>query len=357
MRSFRSGSADPMRGLRGRGAGRRARARLVERRDLDLVARRERRSSSGVARARARRGRRRCRRRGRRRARRRCSLGPTVDRPAARAATRLAEHERPERRRAPRRARTRAAPTPGTAPARCGTASAARRRARSARRRVSAPWLDDVQRRRRAARPEQDQREPGPADRQHREAEERGESATAPSAPGRTTPGWKISKPIPAIPARKSSEIRFGSISVFSSRVKKPGRRVVDLRVREVERERPLRVLRLVAVELLQQRGQVGAIRSITFIFSASLRGQVRRLAHGGAAHVVLRLVALRRARVSEAAASLITLRAGRVPMFSPLASIGVDEPMFDLGAIASTSAAWQIQTPAEAARAPSGET
>ena len=47
-------------------------------------------------------------------------------------------------------------------------------------------------------------------------------SATAPSAPGSTTPGWKISKPIPAIPARKSSEIRFGSRRVFRTWSKKP---------------------------------------------------------------------------------------------------------------------------------------
>jgi len=36
---------------------------------------------------------------------------------------------------------------------------------------------------------------------------------------------------------------------------------------------------------------------------------------------------------------------------------IGVDEPMLVCGAIARMSAAWPIQTPAEAARAPSGET
>ena len=51
---------------------------------------------------------------------------------------------------------------------------------------------------------EQEQREAGPADRQHREAEERRAAATtAPSAPGRTTPGWKISKPIPAMPGEE----------------------------------------------------------------------------------------------------------------------------------------------------------
>ena len=48
-------------------------------------------------------------------------------------------------------------------------------------------------------------------------------SATAPSAPGSTTPGWKISKPIPAMPARKSRLMMFGSISALRNRVKKPG--------------------------------------------------------------------------------------------------------------------------------------
>ena len=46
---------------------------------------------------------------------------------------------------------------------------------------------------------------------------------TAPSAPGSTMPGWKISKPRPAIPARKSRLMMFGSMSALSSRVKNPG--------------------------------------------------------------------------------------------------------------------------------------
>ena len=43
--------------------------------------------------------------------------------------------------------------------------------------------------------------------------------------------------------------------------------------------------------------------------------------------------------------------------MFWPLESIGVEEPMFVCGAIASESAASVIQTPADAAREPCGET
>ena len=43
--------------------------------------------------------------------------------------------------------------------------------------------------------------------------------------------------------------------------------------------------------------------------------------------------------------------------MFAPLELIGVEEPMFEIGDSASTSPASAIQTPAEAARAPLGET
>ncbi len=60
---------------------------------------------------------------------------------------------------------------------------------------------------------------------------------------------------------------------------------------------------------------------------------------------------------LSEAAASLTTLRRRSELRFCPEPAIGVEEPMFVDGAIASTSAACAIQTPADAARAPSGET
>ena len=114
-------------------------------------------------------------------------------------------------------------------------------------------------------------------------------SETAPSAPGSTTPGWKISKPIPAIPARKSSETMFGSISVFRNRVRKPGLDGRQLRTAEVQRERALRVLRPVAVQLAQERRQVGAIVSITFIFSACCAVRFDAFVTASTGHVVLR--------------------------------------------------------------------
>ena len=43
--------------------------------------------------------------------------------------------------------------------------------------------------------------------------------------------------------------------------------------------------------------------------------------------------------------------------MFAPVPLIGVEEPMFVSGAIASRSAASETHTPAEAARAPCGDT
>ena len=57
------------------------------------------------------------------------------------------------------------------------------------------------------------------------------------------------------------------------------------------------------------------------------------------------------------AAASLTTLRRRSLEMSSPPTEIGVDEPMFVCGAIASTSAAMPITAPAESALAPGGAT
>ena len=59
----------------------------------------------------------------------------------------------------------------------------------------------------------------------------------------------------------------------------------------------------------------------------------------------------------SEAAASLTAFLRASFGMSAPPTWIGVEEPMFVAGAIARTSAASPIQTPAEAARDPLGET
>ena len=58
---------------------------------------------------------------------------------------------------------------------------------------------------------------------------------------------------------------------------------------------------------------------------------------------------------LSLAAKWLITFRRRSEPRLPPLWSIGVEEPMFVSGAIASTSAASETKTPAEAAAAPFG--
>ncbi len=102
--------------------------------------------------------------------------------------------------------------------------------------------------------------------------------------------------------------------------------------------------------------GSDGASRSITFICSASCAVRFDALRTARSAHAALRPWVFASPR-SDAAASLTTLRRRSLEMFVPLPLIGVDEPMFVFGAIASTSAASEIQTPADAARAPPGET
>ena len=97
-------------------------------------------------------------------------------------------------------------------------------------------------------------------------------------------------------------------------------------------------------------------MRSITFIRSAwsAVRFDATRTAFSG--HCVLRWCAAASA-VNDATASLITLRRRSEPRLPPLESIGVDEPMFVVGAIARTSAASDTHTPADAAREPFGDT
>jgi hypothetical protein len=102
--------------------------------------------------------------------------------------------------------------------------------------------------------------------------------------------------------------------------------------------------------------GRSGATRSITFMRSASSSVRLDALRTARSAHFALRPCERASPR-KDAAASLRIFRFRSLPMFAPLPVIGVDEPMFVFGAIASTSAASEIQTPALAARAPFGET
>ncbi len=95
---------------------------------------------------------------------------------------------------------------------------------------------------------------------------------------------------------------------------------------------------------------------SITFMRSASRAVRFDAFRTACSAQSPLRPCSSARPR-SDFAASLITFRLRSDGMSPPPDEIGVDEPRFVCGAIASTSAAWPIQTPAEAARAPSGAT
>ena len=95
---------------------------------------------------------------------------------------------------------------------------------------------------------------------------------------------------------------------------------------------------------------------SITCCLSASSAVRFDACRTARSAHWTLRWWYLARLR-NEAAASLMTLRRRSFPRSWPPPEIGVDEPMFVSGAIASRSEASEIQTPADAARAPGGET
>ncbi len=176
----------------------------------------------------------------------------------------------------------------------------------------------------------------------------------APNAPGITTPGWNSSKPSPAMPARKSRPTMFGSISVERKRVKKPGR-TLTISAPEVCKVR-LRGTVLRPSIVFSRAGSDGASRSMTFICSASCAVRFDALRTARSAQAAFRPCVLARPR-SDAAASFTTLRRRSLEMFVPLPLIGVDDPMFVSGAIARMSAASEIQTPADAARAPPGET
>ena len=111
--------------------------------------------------------------------------------------------------------------------------------------------------------------------------------ATAPSAPGRTTPGWKISKPIPARPARNRSGIRLGSISAFSSRVKKPGCTCTSSAPAVCSVSFLPTVVR--PSILLSRSGRVGARTSTTFICFAWTLSRLLALRTAWAAQAALR--------------------------------------------------------------------
>ena len=90
-------------------------------------------------------------------------------------------------------------------------------------------------------------------------------------------------------------------------------------------------------------------------IATASLSGTATAWRTASSAHATLR--PRWRATVrANAAASLVALRAS-VESIGPCMLIGVAAPMLVPGDIAATSAAITMNTPAEAARAPCGET
>ena len=85
----------------------------------------------------------------------------------------------------------------------------------------------------------------------------------------------------PTIPSRKSRLIRFGLMIVLRKRVMKPGLTVSISRPREMQREGALRVLRLVAVELVEEGGERGRDEVDHVHLQRLLGREVRRVAHG----------------------------------------------------------------------------
>ena len=176
----------------------------------------------------------------------------------------------------------------------------------------------------------------------------------APTVPGKISPGFQSSTTRPSSPIDMKRTIRFGSISVSRTFCQRDMSTFV-ISASFVCRTIPFGTV-FVPSTLFSSAGSVGAMTSITFLFSASVapRFDARRTA--ACAQAALRPWA-RASSLRDAAASLTTLRRRSDWMFPPPTSIGVEEPMFVCGAIASRSAAWLIQTPADAARDPGGET
>ena len=200
---------------------------------------------------------------------------------------------------------------------------------------------------------EQHQQDPGRAHRQHREAEEAEHEADRAHRAREDQPG------VPHLddePERAEREQERDDVRV-DQRVEDPLPErhldVVDLRAGEVEHEALRR--RLVALELVgaapagsarprRSRSASAPPRRSGSTPCARPRRPTPRCGRGSS-----RARAARRRRRSR------PCRRRSFWMSSPPTLIGVDEPMFVCGAIASTSAASPIQTPAEAARAPVG--
>ena len=220
--------------------------------------------------------------------------------------------------------------------------------------RVSAPWLCTCRSITSSAAPSRTSARPAHESGSTEKPKSAVTMQMAPKAPGITTPGWKSSNPSPARPARKSSETMFGSIRVERNLVRKPwcSSTIVAFAVCSVKWRGVVTRPSIVS----RSAGSDGEMTSITFIRSASSAVRLDALRTAASAHAAFRPCDFARPR-SDAAASLTTLRRRSLPMFEPLPLIGVEDPMFVWGAIARRSAAWEIQTPAEAARAPAGAT
>ncbi len=177
-------------------------------------------------------------------------------------------------------------------------------------------------------------------------------SEIAPTVPGRIRPGFRISIVIPSSPIDIRSTIRFGSTRKSRICFQRPIS-IVSTSAPAVFMTMPFGFVFIPSISF-RSVGRSGATTSTTFCSSASVAPRFDATRTAYSAHSAFRPCS-RASSPMNAAASFTTLRRRSSGISSPVAEIGVDEPMFVCGAIAAMSAAMARKTPADAAREPSG--
>lgn len=177
---------------------------------------------------------------------------------------------------------------------------------------------------------------------------------SAPSVPGITSPGLAISMMIPRTPTDSRMTMRFGSMRTF-----RIDRHVesstYSTRAPAVSSTSPFGSVRVPSMRS-SRVARSGATTSTTFLRAASRAVRFAPSRTASSAQSPSRPCSSASAR-RYAAASLMALRRASSGSSPPCTEIGVDEPRLVCGAIAATSAAIMRNTPADAARAPSGAT
>ena len=118
-------------------------------------------------------------------------------------------------------------------------------------------------------------------------------SATAPSTPGKTTPGMEDLESDPGQPGEEEQRDDVRVDEDVEEAREEARLRVDDLRVRGVERD--VAAVGLVSVETIEQRAQVGCLEVDHVQLERLIDGQVRRCAHGAGGPVAVPAVRLRK--------------------------------------------------------------